>query len=177
MAPKKVKLPLPKNDAEVNEYITALAEAQNAAKKAVLKANEKMTVIQAALAEELDRQEAIVEQHAAALFTYFERNRDELTDGGRRQSRTFATGVLGNRWTPPRTQIKDEKLVEQFVVKHQMKNFYEEKIVLRRDVMLANPELAKTIPGVSIVRDRIIYVTPDTFDEEIPLKKKIELAA
>lgn len=177
MAKKKPSFPLPTSEAEVNEYITALAEEQAAMNKAVARANERMQTIKAALAAELVEHETVIERYSTALFAYFEQHRNELTDDGRRQSCVFATGILGQRWTPPRTQIKDEAAVERYVVAHRMAEFYEEKTVLRRDAMLANRPLASTIPGVKFVRDRIVFVKPDTFDVEIDLKKKLEEAA
>ncbi len=176
MSKKSPKFPLPKNEAEINQYITDLAEAQIAADRAVTRANQKMQTIKAALGEELSVHEALIKDRMAALFAYFEANRDELTDGGKRESCVFATGILGQRRTPPRTQFKDESAVEAFVVQHRMTSLYEEKIVLRRDAMLANRPLAETIPGVSFVCDRIVYVKPDLFDVVIDLKKKVESA-
>lgn len=177
MAKKKPSFSLPTSEAEVNEYITVLAEAQVAINKAVVRANERMSALKAALAAELVEHEAVIEQYAAALFAYFEQHRDQLTDGGKRESCVFATGILGQRWTPPRTQIKDEEAVKRYVKAHKLSGFFEEQVVLRRDAMLANKPLALTIPGVKFVRDRIVFVKPDAFDVEIDLKKKLEEAA
>ncbi len=170
------KLPLPTSEAEVNQYITALAEARIKAERLVTRTNERIALLKAEMAEALEQHDQEMQRYAVALFTYFERNKDELTDGGKRQSHVFATGVLGQRYTPPRTSIRNEERVKQYVVEHGLEDFYEEKVVLRRDVMLAQRSLAENIPGVRIVRDRVVYVRPDHFDLEIDLEKKVEAA-
>lgn len=172
---KQSKLPVPSTDGDVNTYITAVAEAQTAIDRLTAKANERVQAINAELAAAVAEHEAVIKGHAAALFTYFEKHREALTDGGKRQSAVFATGILGQRLTPPRTKIENEERVIELVVQRRLTAFYESKTVLRRDGLLANQALARTIPGVSFVQDRIIFVKPDRFDVEIDLKKKTEL--
>lgn len=176
MPKKQPKLPLPTSDAQVNEYITALAEARIAADRATAKANERLAAVNAALAAELAPHQQMMSQYAEALFKYFEKNKDALTDGGKRESCVFATGIIGQRRTPPRTKITDEAAVLDYLRKHGLSEFFEEKPVLRRDAMLANQAEAKTVPGVTFVQDRIVFVRPDEFDVTIDLQKKIEPA-
>ncbi len=168
------QLPIPKRTEQVNEYITAIADATNESQKLVSRANEKLSVIQLELAAALAPLEEQVEQHSVALFTYFEKNKGELTDDGKRQSVSFGTGVLGQRWNPPKTKLKNEQAVLKYIVDHRLTEFYEEKNILRRDALLANQAKATSIPGVSFVRDRVVFVRPDSFEVEIELKKKVE---
>lgn len=176
MPKKKSAFPLPTSVAEVNEYISALALIQQAMDRLTAKANQKIQDIKANLSVEIDELDQEAKEYAGALFTYFEKNRKELTNNGERASCAFATGTLGQRWTPPRTQISDEPKVADYVVQRRLTEFYEKKIVLRRDAMLANQALAATIPGVSFVRDRIIFVKPDVLESTIDLRKRIEPA-
>jgi phage host-nuclease inhibitor protein Gam len=169
-------LPLPRNDEEVNDYLTRLGEAKTATIKLVNRANEKILAIQDQLADDLVPLETELAQVSTALFTYWERNVDELTDHGRRQSREYATGVLGQRLHPPRTQIHDEKTAIAFIIKHNLTQFIEIIIKLLRNVMLANQALAKTIPGVSFVQDRTVYAQPHEFDVEVELGKRVMAA-
>lgn len=171
---KQPKLPIPKNDAEVNHYIDALASARRKAEQIRLKTEEQRQKLLTYLVTAIEPLEQEIIDHAEALFTYFEKHRDELTDHGRRQSHAFANGVLGQRYTPPKTKLTDEDKILAYLVKHRLVEFYEEKRVIRRDALLANRERASSIPGVAFIRDRIIYVQPDEFDVEIELKKKVE---
>jgi phage host-nuclease inhibitor protein Gam len=176
--PKKLKtgLPLPQTVEQVNEYITAVADAQRAINQEVSRANRLLARLKERLAARTAPHERDLATHAAALFEYFEKNRPELIGDGQRQSCEFAAGILGQRRTPPRTKFTDEDAIKIFVVEHELEQFYKEEVTLLRQAMLADPETAATIPGVSIVRDRIIYVQPDQFDTEIVLKTKVEAA-
>lgn len=177
MATKKTVVPLISTDDQVNEYMTALADAQLAANRAELRAKAKIADAEAELAKELSFQHGVIVRCAMILTTYFDKNYDVLTDGGKRQSCEFATGTIGQRRTPPRTKFHDEEAVKEFVVKHGMTDFYVMKIFLFRDAMLRNPELARTIPGVKIVQDRIVFAKPTDFEVVIDLKKKVEEVA
>ncbi len=124
MAKKKaVKLPIPKDAQEVNTYITAIAEATQRVQRLAARANKQITSINSELATELDPLEEEIAQHAAALFTYFEKNKDRLTDGGKTQSAVFATGIIGQRLSPPRTKFEDEDAIKAYVEKHRLTEF------------------------------------------------------
>lgn len=174
--PKGSKRRVLKNETEVNQSINALAEAKRQAEEIILKVEGQRQRLAAYLATTLAPLQAEIAEHSSLLFSYFESHRDELTNQGRRQSCEFATGILGQRFTPPKTKLTDEEAILAYLVKHRLVEFYEDKRVIRRDALLANRERASTIPGVSFVRDRVIYVKPDEFDVEVELKKKIEPA-
>lgn len=174
--PKAAKLPPPVNEAQVAEYISVIGEAEVVLTQAGAKATKAVQQIEQDLAHVQEQQGAIIKRYATALFSYFEKHRDQLTDNGKRASCTFATGVLGERRTPPRTKLEDEPAVLEYLVKHELEQFFETKRAIRRDALLAQRDEAAKIPGVSFVQDRIVYVKPDQFDVEVELKKRIEPA-
>ncbi len=172
MPRKKVpSVRIPYSTAEVSEFIFRLRDAKRAIEQRTLNANARIGKIQAELAAETAPLQQELDDLAEGLNLYATAHRFELTEGGKVQSAEFGTGRLGWRTTPPRVEIRGLDKVIEWIKSRRLKLFLRAKLEVNKEAMLADPERAETVPGVSIVQDEIFYVWPDEFDAEIELAK------
>lgn len=89
------------------------------------------------------------------LVIYAEAHRDELTDGGKRQSIDLGSGELKWRKLPPSVRLR--KVDDVLAAIHQMEEddkdysaFIRSKEEVNKEAMLANTDKASLVPGVSI---------------------------
>jgi phage host-nuclease inhibitor protein Gam len=90
-----------------------------------------------------------------SLTIFAEAHRDELTDGGKRQSADLGSGALTWRKLPPKVSLR--KLDDVIAAIHHFAEndadfaaFLRTTEEVNKEAMLANPEKAATLPGVSI---------------------------
>ena len=153
---EKLKLELDKQQVELNQAVNAL----------VVKANKK--------AEETSNEFA---ERFTTLKEYARKNKDQLTDRGKKRSVTWATGILGWRDTPvgisvPRNAKEVTLLIQRLLAARKPK-FLRRKWELNVEAMEANPEEATAIEGIKVrPSSEIIYVK---FADGNEIKQKIKL--
>ncbi len=105
-----------------------------------------------------------------ALIIYAEANRDALTDNGKKQSADLGSGMIKWRKLPPKVTIRGTEQVIDFCMDNvDFEAFVRTKNEPDKEAMLANPELAQRIPGVTIGSEG------ETVDIE-PTEEKTEAA-
>jgi phage host-nuclease inhibitor protein Gam len=77
-------------------------------------------------------------------------HRDELTDGGKRQSAELATGVISWRLLPARVTIRKAEAVIEALKKLGLTRFLRIKEEINKEAMLEDQEAARLVPGVTI---------------------------
>jgi phage host-nuclease inhibitor protein Gam len=96
-----------------------------------------------------DRRGALIE----GVKVFCEARRDELT-GGRTKTAAFTSGEVSWRLRPPSVKIRGGEdnmvLAIQSQARLDMKAFLRVKYEINREAMLANRDLALTLPGVTI---------------------------
>jgi phage host-nuclease inhibitor protein Gam len=168
---KVLNVRIPYSTAEVSEFISRLRDAKRAIEKKTLTANARIAKIQAELVAETTPIQQELDDLAAGLQAYATAHRFELTDGGKVQSTEFGTGRLGWRMTPPRVELRGLDKVIDWLRREGLKAFLRIKWEVNKEAMLADPERAETVPGVSIVQEEVFYVWPQEFDEEVVIAK------
>lgn len=162
---------IPSNSLEATNWISRFRDAKRAIEQKTLVANRRIARIQADLALETASFQGELEELGQGLHLYATAHRPVLTDGGRMQSAEFGTGRLGWKTGPPRTEIRQSEKVVKFLEDHDFEDFLRIKKEINREAMLADPERAETVPGVTIVQDEFFYIKPDDFDTEIEIAK------
>jgi phage host-nuclease inhibitor protein Gam len=118
-------------------------------------------VIEAALAETIalakERAEAEAKPHAEvvrnltrAVQLWAEANRAALTEDGKTKTVTLATGRILWRARPPSVRFASVAAVLLAVKTLALGRFVRVKEELNKEAMLAEPDVARTVPGVSI---------------------------
>lgn len=118
-------------------------------------------LIQAALSEEVElarrKAEELLKPHTEQIAQmtrsvqlWAEANRAALTQDGRKKTIELTTGKLSWRAKPPSVRIRDVTAALQALVEAGLDRFIRTKHEPNREAMLAEPEVAVTVPGITI---------------------------
>jgi phage host-nuclease inhibitor protein Gam len=139
----------PKDRDEAESYLARIGEIQRdaALNKAVLaeaiaRVTAEMEEASAKLTEEHDRL-------FRGLQLWAEANRHALTDGGKTKTVRLGNGTIAWRLAPPSVHIKGQEAVLEYLKENTI-GFLRTKLEINREAMLARPEEAAKIPGVTI---------------------------
>jgi phage host-nuclease inhibitor protein Gam len=141
---------VPQTAEEANDFIARLGAAQR-----------ERVLIETAMNEELAaakaRHEATAAPHKAkaealirGLQTYAEAHRTELTKDGRVKFHRFGAGEVSWRTRPPKVTIRGLETVIDALKRLGLGRFLRVKEEVNKEAMLAEPETAATVAGVSI---------------------------
>lgn len=89
-------------------------------------------------------------------------HRAELTDGGKTKTVALPTGEVRWRLAPPSVKIKGVAAALDFMraATQRFEHFLRLKVEIDKEAMLRDPELAITVPGVTIAQDEAFEILP-----------------
>ncbi|MBB4122944.1 host-nuclease inhibitor Gam family protein [Martelella radicis] len=93
---------------------------------------------------------AELEEHERGVQTWCEANRNALTANGKVKYHEFGTGRINWRLKPPRVTVRGVEAVIETCRKLGFSSFLRETTEINKEAMLADPEKARMISGVSI---------------------------
>lgn len=79
-----------------------------------------------------------------------EANRPSLTQDGRTKTIRLSTGEIAWRARPPSVKLRDQNAILEFLAGTGLLRFIREKREVNREAMLAEPSVARDVPGVTI---------------------------
>jgi phage host-nuclease inhibitor protein Gam len=139
----------PKDRDEAERYLARIGEIQRltqlnktALAEAIARVTAEMEEASAKLTEEHDRL-------FRGLQLWAEANRHALTDGGKTKTVRLGNGTIAWRLAPPSVHIKGQEAVLEYLKENTI-GFLRTKLEINREAMLARPEEAAKIPGVTI---------------------------
>ncbi|MQT14412.1 host-nuclease inhibitor Gam family protein [Segnochrobactrum spirostomi] len=117
--------------------------------------------IEADLNDELTRRKEAAETAASplrdevtalteGLKIWAEANRSELTAGGKTKSADIGTGVISWRLRPPKVSVRAVDQVIELLRARGFRRFLRTKVEINKEALLAEPDVARTIAGISI---------------------------
>jgi phage host-nuclease inhibitor protein Gam len=122
-----------------------------------------------ALAQPLrERRDAVTE----GLKVWAEANRDKLTDGGRVKSADLGTGKISWRFRPPSARVTKVEAVLEHLKKLGLQRFIRVKEEPNKDAMLAEPDVARTVAGVTIGSEGEDFIV-EPFEVELAAGKAV----
>lgn len=138
----------------------------------------KINTIQTTLNEKIERSkikamadvkphEEKISQLVEGLFAFAETHRDELTDGGKRKTVEVLTGLFGWRTTPPAVSLRNVKSILASLKSLRLRRFIRIKEEVDKEAMLREPDIAKTVKGVSFTQREEFIVKPKELEVEI----------
>ncbi len=148
---KAVSVQVPQDDTEAREAIRKLGDHQ----REILRLETKMNDQIAKLQEEFGNMAAPLREQADDLHEgvkiFCEANRGRLTQGGKVKSHQFSTGSIAWRSLPAKVRLrKVDDVIAEIKAKRLGKKFLRTKEEVNKDALLAEQDLARTIPGVTI---------------------------
>ena len=156
----------PVNRDEAETYLARIGEIQRltqlnktALAEAVARVTADIEAESAQLAEEHDRL-------FRGLQLWAEANRHALTDGGKTKTVRLGNGTIAWRMAPPSVQIKGQEAVLGYLMNNTI-GFTRIKVEINREAMLARPDEAAKIPGVTIKSAGESFVIEPTGQKEM----------
>lgn len=142
--------PVPQNTEDANQFIFALGEAQRERLRIEAEMNDRLSDIKAAFEVQAAPYRAAIENLARGLQVYAEGHRDALTKDGRVKFHRFAAGEIQWRARPPKVTIRGIDTVIAALKCLGLTRFLRVKEEVNKEAMLAEPDVATTIAGVTI---------------------------
>ncbi len=101
------------------------------------------------------------------LFAYAEAHRDELTNHGKRKTVEVPTGTFGWRMTPPAVTLRGIEQILGSLKSLKLGRFIRTQEEVDKEAMLKEPDVAKTVKGVSIGQHEEFVAKPAELEVEI----------
>ncbi|MDP1815175.1 MAG: host-nuclease inhibitor Gam family protein [Leadbetterella sp.] len=165
--PKKVVIAVPKSLNEAAQFLAEIGQEQRATDKIQSDLNAKVDELKAKAMADVKPHQEKVSQLVEGLFAYAEAHRDELTDGGKRKTVEVPTGTFGWRMTPPAVSLRGVKSILKSLKSLKLKRFIRTKEEVDKGAMLKEPDVAKTVTGVSISQREEFVAKPAVLEVEI----------
>lgn len=141
---------VPQDDGEANGFIHALGEVRRELALSTAAMNDELARVRLGheqAAEPLkEREKALL----LGLEAYASANRDRLTGGGKVKFHQFASGFVRWRARPPKVSIRSAETVVETLRALGLGRFIRTKEEPNKEAMLAEPEIARGVAGVSI---------------------------
>lgn len=168
--PKPVVV-IPKNREEAAEFVRRVGDAQRKLKRLAADAQECIVAIQEKVGKEAQPHQKKIDRFVDGLYLFFDTNRAELTENGKRKSVDLVTGTIGEHTNPHRVDLGDK--VEAVVANLRalgLTQFIRTKEEVDREKMLESENsrtLAATVKGVKVAQTVDFLVKPSETLEEI----------
>lgn len=142
--------PVPQSREEAAATVVAIGEINRSIQRLEADMNDELAAIKEAYeATAMPMREAAVEK-TEGLKMWAEANRTKLTGGDKTKTVDLGTGVLRWRQRPPAVRISKMQDVMERLRTLGLGRFLREKVEIDKEAMLKEPDVARTIAGVSI---------------------------
>lgn len=181
--PSKPPVAVPKNREEAAAAVRMVGDQQRRLEAITAEAESQIAVIQEAVTKQAQPHQETLDQLVDGLFLFFEANRIELTDGGRRKSVDLGTGTIGEHTNPHKVELTEKKEVvlanlKQLGFADRFTRTLEE---IDREEILKTEEsraLAASVKGLKVVQTVEFLVKPaetlkEVVADEARLKRRI----
>ncbi len=135
---------------EVEIAIKDIGDLQRELQRKMTAQNDELAAITERYAPELQAIKEQLEPMQDAVQAWCESHRDELTQNGKTKTANFNTGDVQWRQRPPSVNARGIPAILENLKKLGLIQFIRTKEELNKDAMLNEPELAKTVAGISI---------------------------
>lgn len=167
---KRVVLPVPASLEEVADYVRRIGGYQRALTLIQARTNERIEAIKAQATTDCIPHQDEIEALFEGVYIFAQSHRNELTEGGKKKTVNLPTGDVCWRMTPPAVSIKDEAEVLLRLKEMKLQRFIRPKEEPDKEAMLKEPEVAKSIKGITISQHEEFVVKPSETNIEIPRK-------
>ncbi|MDP3143260.1 MAG: host-nuclease inhibitor Gam family protein [Candidatus Omnitrophota bacterium] len=164
---KKTVVAVPKSLDEAAQFLAEIGQEQRATNKIQSGLNAKVDELKAKAMVDDEPHQKKISQLVEGLFAFAEAHRDELTDGGKRKTVELLTGSFAWRMTPPAVSFRDVKSILKSLKTLKLERFIRTKEEIDKEAMLKEPEVAKTVKGVSISQHEEFVAKPTELQVEI----------
>jgi len=167
---KRPVVAVPNDLDEAAEYPKLIAQEHRKIEAIKATLNGKVEELEAKAGEEAKPHSEKIDELVEGLFVFAEGRREELTEEGKVKTVKLPTGFFGWRSTPPAVSLKNIKAVLKKLKELGLKRFIRIKEEPDKEAMLKEPEVAKSVKGVSITQYEEFFIKPLELEVEIVKK-------
>ncbi|MFZ5559460.1 MAG: host-nuclease inhibitor Gam family protein [Patescibacteria group bacterium] len=172
------KIEIPDSKTEVEIFITELAMFQKEAEEIENRLKKAVTALKIDADKRVKKINEIILRRVAAIYSFFLKNKKELTKDGKISIVKLSNGEMEVFLTNPTLNIRKEDQVITILKARGLGNqFIRTREEIIRDAVLQNPGAVADINGISITRKEKFLVRPnltgESVTEEIKKLKKL----
>ena len=156
---------VPQNRDQANELLSRIGVAQRQRTRIEADMNDAIAKIKEEFVARAIPVSEEISANTKALQHWCEANRENLTEHGKFKTSKLAAGEVGWRMRPPKVTLKDVAKVIERIKEKGLLDFLRVKEDVNKETMLADPETALSIKGVSITQGEDFFVRP--FETEL----------
>lgn len=174
---KRAAEPVPQTREEAETLLASIGANERRLDSAKANRDDELEEIKKLYAQRMKPLEERLDRERVALHRYCEAHRKDLTQNGKRKSVQFTAGKVAWRIRPPSVSLKKPKEILDRLLGLRSKPFVRTTYAIDKEAMLARPEKAEEIEGVTIQREREDFViTPNKTPEPTPEAEKEDAA-
>lgn len=159
------KFQIPQSREETIEMIAAIGRKQRERERIQAEMNDKIAVIKQKFEERARPMADDIRSLSAGVQIWCEANRDALTNSGKVKFANLSSGEIKWRKRPPKVNLRGIDNIISAMKKLGLTRFIREKEEINKDAILAEPEVATNLPGVSITQAEDFVIVP--FETEL----------
>jgi len=169
---KKIEIVVPKNLEEAAHFLMEISQEQRIIDKIQSDLNAAVDKLKKEAMDNSKPHQKKISELVEGLFTFAETHRDELTEGGKRKTVELPTGTFGWRMTPPAVSLRNIKSILKSLKNLGLTRFIRIKIKeeVDKEAILKEPDIAKTVKGISISQHEEFVVKPAELKIEIAIQ-------
>jgi phage host-nuclease inhibitor protein Gam len=167
MPKRKVVVNIPKDLHEAAFFLAQIGEAERASLVVQANLNAQVDTLKASAIAAVKPHQVRMKELLEGLYIFAERNRTELTEGGKRKSVELPTGIIGWRMTPPSVELEGVENIIESLKTLKLERFIRTKEEVNKEAMLREPEIATTVQGVTITQKEEFMAKPAQLEVEI----------
>lgn len=157
---------VPQNRDQVNEYIADIGRLQRERERLRADMNDEIAVIKQRYEEAALPLAEWIRERSYGVQIWCEANRAELTGHGKVKYAMLAAGKVNWRTRPPKVMLRGKERIIEAIKALSLGRFLRVAEDVNKEAMLAEPDLAASIDGVSIVQSEDFVITPFETDLE-----------
>lgn len=172
MAKARVKAPamvdVPQTLDDVNRAIAEIGIAQRERDRIQADMNDALAATREGFEAQAAPYAARIKELTAGVQLWCEANRARLTDGGKTKTAKLAAGEVSWRMRPPSVVVRGVDVVLEGLKRLGLNRFIRTKEEINKDAVLAEPEIADQVKGLSVTQGEDFIVKPwDTDLEQV----------
>lgn len=159
---------VPQSLDEVNNAIAEIGVAQRERDRIAADMNDSLAATREAWEAQAAPYAARIKELTASVQLYCEAHRDELTQHGKTKTARLAAGEVSWRLRPPSVAVRGVELVIDAFKRLGLNRFVRVKEELNKEAVLAEPEIADQVKGLSVSQGEDFVIKPwDTQLEQV----------
>lgn len=176
MAKKKKKpIAVPKSIEQASEFMTHIGKYQRALTQMEIDLTHQIEELKTRALKASSGHREAIEQLFESIYIFAEKNRDKLTERGRKKTFYLQTGKIFWHMSPPKVSFRrgwnNDRVVE-LCKSLGLRRFIRTKKEVDKEAMLKEPKVANDLQGVKIGQKELFVVKPyDTVEIVRDIKK------